>query len=591
MKNLLTLFLTALTALSFAQQPFSGAQQPKMFKLLPGTPARPGFEHRGGFSNSRSSMDSCNTMDILDYSTYNELVANNMQISYNGSWNSSSPSVAGQEINSSFITINSADNQIYSYVVQAYDSLAFANFTQTTMYSKLRSASQVTLDTVYMFAGVAADDTTPTGGLAGDSIVLSIYAITGTTINATPVQTVTYAGYNGLAPFVVGTTPGYMRLVTLPVSQTFNPGQGFAVGFKFFSSDTSSHCWLSYSYADSCGTVSYQGQTFTSPAYPSPFARNTKFGTNTGSAFWGSIDSTGPTTASVTAVSNEYGYFGLGFPNNCSYLYNQNWEILCLVNVNSTISLSILDSNYTIPCTGAGPYTIATTRGGDLAGATYTWSSNVYGGANKANSTIFNPGTYTVTVTNSQQCTATAQVIATSAAGTQTPSFSFPAEICAGASAAYTNTSSDVTGYSSIWYFTAGPDSISHLTNPTHTYTNAGNYTISLIIDSSGCEFGTSQSVTVLDCTGFPTIGFENNVSIVPNPSNGNVNITISDADKNVTITVYNILGETVKAFATTESNTVFNKNIDLSNMANGTYLVKIQSGSKVATKKLVITK
>ena len=94
-----------------------------------------------------------------------------------------------------------------------------------------------------------------------------------------------------------------------------------------------------------------------------------------------------------------------------------------------------------------------------------------------------------------------------------------------------------------------------------------------------------------MDCTGFPTIGFENNVSIVPNPSNGNVNITISDADKNVTITVYNILGETVKAFATTESNTVFNKNIDLSNMANGTYLVKIQSGSKVATKKLVITK
>jgi len=590
MKNLLTLFLTALTALSFAQQPFSGANQPKMFKALPGTQTRPAFEHRGGSSNARS-MDSCNTFDILDYSTYNELIANTMQISYNGSWNSSTPSVAGQEINSSFITINSADNQIYSYVVQAFDSLAFANFAQTTMYSKQRSASQITLDTVYMFAGVAADDTSVTGGLAGDSLVLSVYPITGTTINATPVQSVTYAGHDGLAPFVVGTTPGYMRLVTLPVSQTFNAGQGFAIGVKFFSSDTSSHFWLSYSYADSCGTVSYQGQTFTSPAYPSPFAKNTKWGANTGSAFFGQIDSTGPTTASVTAVSNEFGYFGLGFPTNCSYLYSQNWEILCAVNVNSTISLSIADSNYVIPCTGAGPYTIASTKGGDLAGATYAWSSNVYGGGNKANATIFNPGTYTVTVTNSQQCTATAMAIATSAAATQTPSFSFPAEICAGAPSTYTNTSSDVTGYSSIWYFSAGADSIQHVANPSHTYNNAGNYTISLIIDSAGCEFGTSQTVTVLDCTGFPTIGFENNVSIVPNPSNGNVNITISDADKNVTISVYNILGETVRAYATTESATVFNKNLDLSNMANGTYLVKIQSGSKVATKKLVITK
>jgi len=113
-------------------------------------------------------------------------------------------------------------------------------------------------------------------------------------------------------------------------------------------------------------------------------------------------------------------------------------------------------------------------------------------------------------------------------------------------------------------------------------------------MDSAGCEFATNQSVTVNSqsvCVGIQEIGFDNNVSIIPNPSNGNVNITISDADKNVTLTIYNIIGETVKSYATTESTSIFNKNLDLSNLANGTYLVKIQSGNKSATKKLFIAK
>ena len=80
-------------------------------------------------------------------------------------------------------------------------------------------------------------------------------------------------------------------------------------------------------------------------------------------------------------------------------------------------------------------------------------------------------------------------------------------------------------------------------------------------------------------------------ISILPNPSNGSVNITINNVDKDVTLTVYNVVGEVVKSFATTQSSAVFNKALDLSTLSNGTYLVKIQSGSKTATKKLVITK
>ena len=160
-----------------------------------------------------------------------------------------------------------------------------------------------------------------------------------------------------------------------------------------------------------------------------------------------------------------------------------------------------------------------------------------------------------------------------------------------GAAAQFTNTSSDVTGYTSLWHFAAGPDSITAAPNPSHTYTNQGVYTVTLVLDSAGCTFGTSQTVQVLNCTGVQNVTLENNVSIIPNPSNGNVNIIISDADKNVTLTVYNVIGQVVKTYATTESPSVFSQQLDLTNMTNGTYLLKIQSGTKTATKKLVITK
>ena len=54
---------------------------------------------------------------------------------------------------------------------------------------------------------------------------------------------------------------------------------------------------------------------------------------------------------------------------------------------------------------------------------------------------------------------------------------------------------------------------------------------------------------------------------------------------------VYNILGQTVKSYTSTDVAAVFNKNMDLNDLSGGTYLVKIQTGSKIATKKLVITK
>ena len=586
MKNLLTLFLTALTALSFAQQSFTG--QPKQYKMLPNS-VKPSAVHKGTASVSRAGA-ACDTSDVLDYNTYNEVFANNQQISYNGSWNSSTPQPYGQEINSALITINSADNQIYSYAVQAFDTLAFANYGNSSQYSMSRGSSTVTLDSVGMFIGVAADDTSSTGALVNDSLVISIYSVTAGTVSASPVSHQTYAGHDALQQFVVGTTPGYLRYAQVTVGQTFGLGQGFAVGIQFYSGDTSSHCILAYSYADSCGTITFQGNQYTSPAYPSPFIGTAKYAGNVGCAFWGEIDSTTPTSASVRPISNGFAYNITGIPANCSYVYNQNWEIISYVTVQNTLGAAISGAN---PIQLACPTTahpIVTANTGDLAGASYNWSS----GQTTANISILYPGTYSLTVTNPLGCSATASVDAAYSSGANaTPNFTTPAQICVNQPAAFANTSSDTTNFNSHWNFGQGADSLSTLISPSHTYTAAGTYPVSLVItNSTGCSFGVTQIVTVSPCgVGIKDVEFDNSVRILPNPSNGNINITVNDVEGNITITLYNLIGETVKSFATTESSSVFNKNMDLSNLANGTYMVKIQSGNKIATKKLVITK
>ncbi|MFA7133261.1 MAG: T9SS type A sorting domain-containing protein, partial [Bacteroidales bacterium] len=73
---------------------------------------------------------------------------------------------------------------------------------------------------------------------------------------------------------------------------------------------------------------------------------------------------------------------------------------------------------------------------------------------------------------------------------------------------------------------------------------------------------------------------------LYPNPSKGNIIIT-SSYNKPVQLRVVNNLGQVVR-FETTYIN---NKNLDLSSLDNGTYLITISSQDKQTTKSIVIKK
>lgn len=78
----------------------------------------------------------------------------------------------------------------------------------------------------------------------------------------------------------------------------------------------------------------------------------------------------------------------------------------------------------------------------------------------------------------------------------------------------------------------------------------------------------------------------KNLLSIFPNPSNGL--FTLNTPENNSSVEVFNVIGENVysKSQLTKGDNS-----IDLSNMAAGSYILKVKTGNEIMTKRIVITK
>lgn len=270
---------------------------------------------------------------------------------------------------------------------------------------------------------------------------------------------------------------------------------------------------------------------------------------------------------------------------------------------NRAVSINITNANpFQIACNSTNN-TITTQLSGYTQGPeTYAW--NALGGATSNLSGVSTPGTYSVTVTNSVGCTATASVAVQYPGVSNTAAFTAPADvnpslpglqICP-VPQTFTNTSTYTTnGWTSLWTF--GDGNISTLTNGVNTFA-AGSYNVTLTMDSAGCKFVSAPvAVTVLPATaqacisGIDDVTFDSQTTLLPNPSNGNVTVSVVGAEKNVSIAVYNVIGSEVRTFNANDVNSTFTKVMDLSDLSNGTYLVKIQSGSKVSVKRLFINK
>ena len=157
------------------------------------------------------------------------------------------------------------------------------------------------------------------------------------------------------------------------------------------------------------------------------------------------------------------------------------------------------------------------------------------------------------------------------------------------------NMTSGVPPFSYYWEWGDGTHDTTAL--PSHTYSNAGFYTICLTItDFVGCvnmhcdsfylmkNTNTMVYVDVISQTGITESSVKKSFLIYPNPAQDRVTITNTGTQKQTLVIIFNLQGQ--QMISAQFQNTI---DLDVSALAKGIYLVKIQNENGVENKKLVI--
>ena len=220
--------------------------------------------------------------------------------------------------------------------------------------------------------------------------------------------------------------------------------------------------------------------------------------------------------------------------------------------------------------------------------SSYIWSS----GETTANISVNSSNTYYVIVTNSNGCTGTASIIITVIPTTHVTS-SFIADSlygCIPLTVHFTNLS--INGNSYLWNF--GDNTTATTANPTHVYTDTGNFTVTLIAINNSSVCGTvidtfSIIIIVHACnnSNIETI-FKPDISLIlfPNPAT-----TILKIHKNSQLSIFNsqlIITDLLGTEVYKEKSIGIDNTISISTWSAGIYFYEIRSDTAIIRGKFV---
>lgn len=231
----------------------------------------------------------------------------------------------------------------------------------------------------------------------------------------------------------------------------------------------------------------------------------------------------------------------------------------------SEINTTALSNN--ISCFGANDGNINITPSGGVGPYSYSWNSGTFTSEDLTNVIA---GNYTGIITDSIGCTDTISI-----------SLSEPSAINVNVNLTGVTLTSQQTSATYQWIdCNNGNAIIPGQTNQSFTATVNGSYavivTVGVCSDTSACT-----SINTFSIEDYGS-GF---VRIYPNPSNGVVNINTTEAIEDAILKITDLAGKVVY-MQIHLNGTAFS--IDISNYADGIYLLQLQQGSKINTTKLV---
>ncbi len=256
----------------------------------------------------------------------------------------------------------------------------------------------------------------------------------------------------------------------------------------------------------------------------------------------------------------------------------------CTATLNDTVTQPntvtiVTDSVVNAKCNTSSDGSIYVHVTGGTVPYAYLWTP----GNVTTSSLFFKPaGTYTLSVTDRNGCTATATntITAPSAISLTT---SITNQVQNGTQGAITVTATGGTQpYSYHW--TPGGGTTSTITN-----LNANLYTVT-VTDANGCTATRSDSVRLIigikDLNGDIT-----DISVYPNPSSAIFNVTVKlSHSMPVNVEVYTVTGQKVDV-ATKENAATETFILDMTNEASGVYVVKVKAGDQVATQRVTLVR
>jgi len=149
------------------------------------------------------------------------------------------------------------------------------------------------------------------------------------------------------------------------------------------------------------------------------------------------------------------------------------------------------------------------------------------------------------------------------------------------------NFSSPAVGITYAWNF--GDGSTANTQNPTHTYASSGTYTVVLVETKGNCTDTITQSITTTTL-GIAEVNGLTGLSLFPNPAKEQLTVGIH-TDKQLngyTLSVRNILGQSVSSQSIDLSNGENSVTLNVSWLAQGIYFVNVQNGTESVTRKFV---
>jgi PKD repeat protein len=269
-------------------------------------------------------------------------------------------------------------------------------------------------------------------------------------------------------------------------------------------------------------------------------------------------------------------------------------------------NLSISANVIGVTCNNCNNGSISAIVSGGNPPFTYAWTPNVSTTSSASNLSI---GNYQVCVTDSIGCSActNAQIYLDTMNNNCAAYFTLYPDTTQAHTYIAVNYSTGPPPLSYTWSW--GDGSYSYIEYPSHTYANAGMYTICLTISDSiyGCSntycvsdsiMRTSNSmiyITVIAPTssGIQSVQSLSNWSVYPNPAADNFTIDYSlSSSSSVVINLYDMLGNRIKQVENSKQamgeHTI---SVNTATLPEGIYLLQINSGNIVSNKKISVIK